>query len=293
MAKKRKLMTAAGVAGASILPPESSKTLFEFRVLDEKSPHNQGRRGILHPFTSDLESFPEYGQEWVRAVSYRAQSVQRATKTKAVIMARVGRPVAMAAEERRELVFEHAERLFCDKGYSGVTMTEIAKATAMSKKTLYVMFADKEELLRELVSSSYLWDAGASQAVAPDPVEEVRQRLRIISKHVLSPRHINLCRLALGESISKNGIADTFLELGIHQSRASLVEAIDRIPDKRRRVVLSSNLIAGMLFGATCSVNLMTAMLTGKNPVMQKIAESIDVVINAVFVLDEAAIRAD
>jgi hypothetical protein len=47
------------------------------------------------------------------------------------------------------------------------------------------------------------------------------------------------------------------------------------------------------LFGATCSVNLMTAMLTGKNPVMQKIAESIDVVINAVFVLDEAAVRAD
>lgn len=199
-------------------------------------------------------------------------------------MARVGRPMAMPAEERRELVFVQAEKLFCDKGFAGVTMAEIASAAGMSKKTLYVMFADKEELLRELVSSSYLWDAGASQLVRHDPIEELRQRLRIISAHVLSTRHINLCRLAIGESIAKNGIADTFLEAGIRRSRSTLIEAIDRIALENRKVALSSNIIAGMLFGATCSINLMTAMLTGREPDLNGVHDTIDEVVDNLFI---------
>ena len=163
-------------------------------------------------------------------------------------------------------------------------MAEVAAAAGMSKKTLYVMFADKESLLRELVSSSYLWDAGASGLIISDPVEEVRQRLWAIARHVLSARHINLCRLAIGESIARDGVADTFLEMGVQGSRMTLVEAIQRISPSRLRLSLSPDLLAGMLFGATCSINLMTAMLSGRPPNLDRVSDAIDAVVGELFV---------
>src|SRR3546814_1841525 len=68
-------------------------------------------------------------------------------------MTRTGRPLAMPAEERKKEVYVAAEKLFGERGYEKVTMTEIAAQAGMSKKTLYVYFADKEALLTSLVAS--------------------------------------------------------------------------------------------------------------------------------------------
>ncbi len=48
-------------------------------------------------------------------------------------------------------IFSIAEQLFGEKGFENVTMSEIATAAGMSKKTLYVYFSDKRELLISLV----------------------------------------------------------------------------------------------------------------------------------------------
>ena len=71
-------------------------------------------------------------------------------------MSKLGRPLVMSADERRKEIFTVAEQLFCEKGFENVTMSEIATALSMSKKTLYVYFSDKRELLKSLVSSSYI-----------------------------------------------------------------------------------------------------------------------------------------
>lgn len=73
----------------------------------------------------------------------------------------------METQERRERIFAAAEGLLCEQGYERVSMAAIAAAAGMSKKTLYLLFRDKEELVR----SSCIWPE-------PAPGGERMQRTR-------------------------------------------------------------------------------------------------------------------
>jgi AcrR family transcriptional regulator len=53
---------------------------------------------------------------------------------------------AGAADEARRRVIARARQLFERRGFSAVTMDEIATGLGMSKKTLYQLFPNKEEL---------------------------------------------------------------------------------------------------------------------------------------------------
>lgn len=49
-------------------------------------------------------------------------------------------------EQRRLQILSAGEKLFLEKGYSSVTMDEVAKTCELSKGTLYIYFKSKEEL---------------------------------------------------------------------------------------------------------------------------------------------------
>lgn len=55
----------------------------------------------------------------------------------------------MSAEETKEKVVETALEMFSSRGCRGVTMDDIAQTLHISKRTLYEIFANKEELLTE------------------------------------------------------------------------------------------------------------------------------------------------
>jgi AcrR family transcriptional regulator len=189
----------------------------------------------------------------------------------------------MTTEERKAAVFAAAEALFGGRGYERVTMDEIGSAAGMSKRTLYHLFADKNELLRELIGSSYIWPEGAFEMEDADPVDALRLRLKVMIDHVLSARHISLCRLAISESPTNHGFADEFMEMGIGRSRQLLIQSIESIPPKRRVLPLSPTIIAGMLYGATCGLKLTTALLTGSQPDIEEAHVTVDTIVNAVF----------
>lgn len=200
-------------------------------------------------------------------------------------MSRAGRPLVMPHEDRKKQIHAAAEKLFGERGYENVTMSEIAAEAGMSKKTLYVHFADKETLLKSFVASSYIWpERHPVEEAATDPVDGLKARLRTIADHVLSPRHLKLYRLAIGESIGIAGLADTFHEVGIRRSRESLIRAIDEIAPARRALQLESGVLADMLFGATIGQLLIDALLTGRRRNMRKIHASFEQVIGAMFV---------
>lgn len=87
----------------------------------------------------------------------------------------------MTAQARKAAVFAAAENLFCARGYESVTMDEIAVVAGMSKRTLYQLFSDKGQLLRELISSSYIWPEGAFEMASTDPVDRLRLCLHVTS----------------------------------------------------------------------------------------------------------------
>lgn len=53
-------------------------------------------------------------------------------------------------------ILKHAERLFAKRGYSGVSMREIAEAAQMTKANLYYYFKDKESLYVQVLEQDML-----------------------------------------------------------------------------------------------------------------------------------------
>jgi AcrR family transcriptional regulator len=198
-------------------------------------------------------------------------------------MSKLGRPAVMSADDRRKEVFIVAERLFGEKGFEHVTMAEIATEVGMSKKTLYVHFADKRELLKSLVASSYIWSEDAFNEANLDPIVALKSRLHIVAEHVLSERHIKLCRLAIAERVGINGLSDTFYEMGIATSRNHLIEAIEKIDRKHFVLALEAEVLADMLFGATIAKPFIDLLFINKTINIQLIFAQIDVVIDSIF----------
>ena len=198
-------------------------------------------------------------------------------------MSKLGRPAVMSVDDRRKEVFIVAERLFGEKGFEHVTMAEIATEVGMSKKTLYVHFADKRELLKSLVASSYIWSEDAFNEAHLDPIVALKSRLNIVAEHVLSERHIKLCRLAIAERVGIDGLSDTFYEMGITTSRNHLIEAIEKIDRKHFVLALEAEVLADMLFGATIAKPFIDLLFINKTINIQLIFAQIDVVIDSIF----------
>lgn len=79
--------------------------------------------------------------------------------------------------ETRDKILDAARELFITQGYDGVSMRQVAERIEYSPTAIYVHFADKDELFRELCQSDFARLAGAFQDFAhiPDPVERIRR----------------------------------------------------------------------------------------------------------------------
>jgi AcrR family transcriptional regulator len=79
-------------------------------------------------------------------------------------------------QELREKILDAARELFTKFGYEAVSMRKIAEKIEYSPTTIYLHFADKESLVRELCSQDFLALASCFRALAaePDPIERLR-----------------------------------------------------------------------------------------------------------------------
>src|SRR5438552_19126447 len=95
----------------------------------------------------------------------------------------MARAAANHEAERRLILLKAAFREVAEKGFSHVTLEDIALRAGVSKGVTLYYFASKEDLFRELFS--WLIDSIAQrmrEAVdrAPDPVENVRALVALI-----------------------------------------------------------------------------------------------------------------
>ena len=200
---------------------------------------------------------------------------------------KIGRPLVMPVEDRCREIFNAAEKLFGEKGFSHVTMAEIASTAGMSKKTLYVHFADKRELLKSLVSSSYLWTTQTQNLSDKNSdIESFKQHLKMIAQYVLSDRHLKLFRLAIAESYGSEQMSETFYKLGVANSRQSLIDCIQKIPLENRCVKLSDEILADMIFGAVIGKFMIDALMitSSQHHSDQAIHLKINEVIDGLFI---------
>jgi AcrR family transcriptional regulator len=79
--------------------------------------------------------------------------------------------------ETRDKILDAARELFLTEGYEGVSMRRVADKIEYSPTAIYVHFADKNELFRELCHKDYsrLAEVFQSSAISNDPVERLKQ----------------------------------------------------------------------------------------------------------------------
>jgi AcrR family transcriptional regulator len=97
--------------------------------------------------------------------------------------------------EQQDKILEGARELFMQYGFKSVTMDDIAKHLSMSKKTLYVEFADKEALVLEVTKremEKYLEAFRAEAQSSKSAIEELyrtslmmRRNLEAMSPNLL------------------------------------------------------------------------------------------------------------
>ncbi len=79
--------------------------------------------------------------------------------------------------ETRDKILDAARELFATEGYEGVSMRRVAEKIEYSPTAIYVHFADKNELFRELCHQDYarLAEVFQGSAMPLDPVERLKQ----------------------------------------------------------------------------------------------------------------------
>lgn len=91
----------------------------------------------------------------------------------------------MIVEETKDHILKEAEKLFMQYGIRSVTMDDIAKAMGISKKTIYVNFRDKNELVHELFTQMFQQNSKSIEncaSVAKNAVEEIFNLMKFLKE---------------------------------------------------------------------------------------------------------------
>jgi AcrR family transcriptional regulator len=98
-------------------------------------------------------------------------------------------------DEVRERILDGARELFVECGYEGVTMRKVAERIEYSPTTIYLYFADKETLFREMCNADFraLAEHFQEAATVPDPIERLRAVARRYIRFAMEhPNHYRL-----------------------------------------------------------------------------------------------------
>ena len=93
--------------------------------------------------------------------------------------------------ELKERIIEEASQLFFQKGIKSITMSDIASHLGISKRTLYEVFKDKEELLEVCIERSSKEAEEKMKNLINESENVIDAMMRIYAKHLNDRQKIN------------------------------------------------------------------------------------------------------
>lgn len=165
--------------------------------------------------------------------------------------AKLTRTPAPAPDQPARLLklIEAAEDIFLAKGYHAATMSDVAKAAGMSKKTVYNIIESKADLFGALLAHH--------QALLsfPEPEPDWTTRdilinhLTILGRFLLSPQQIALIRLIMAEYTHSPDLGRLFHKRRVMKAKTRLENCIRDIGISRGVAIPNVAEMSAMLFG--------------------------------------------
>ena len=154
---------------------------------------------------------------------------------------------------KRRSIVEAAATVFLQYGYLGTTMDQVAAVAGVSKPTVYKFFADKEQLLTEIVLGT-LDRAGdpfradlSALAETEDLAADLRELARRYLVTVTQPAVLKLRRLVIGASHQLPDLAQQYYERAPEETMRTLADCFRRLAD-RGLLQLADPLVAASHF---------------------------------------------
>lgn len=129
---------------------------------------------------------------------------------------------------RREAILNAARIEFAARGYAGTRMEDVAAGVGISKAALYLQFADKAALFREMVDAMLLTRLPAAlppEMQSSPPAAQLEALMRFGARQLAEPDVAFLPRLVIGEGGNFPEIARTYHDRAVSRILA-LVEGI-------------------------------------------------------------------
>ncbi len=124
-----------------------------------------------------------------------------------------GRPPLRSEDETRVLIIAAASRAFLETGYVRTGVDTIARDAGVSTRTLYRLFAAKEDLLKEAMEARIDMAFGsldAARVVDGDPRASLEALLTGYAQLALSDEAVRLTRLIAAERQEVPALADSY-----------------------------------------------------------------------------------
>lgn len=127
----------------------------------------------------------------------------------------MNKPVSRS-EEKRASILAAAKDLFCEQGFTAVTMDQIAKDAGVSKQTVYSHFGNKNDLFAAAIEQKCI----ALQLPGRDLPENVtaREALGMVAERftalILSDDSIQVHRTCVSESVTNPDVSRIFYQTG-------------------------------------------------------------------------------
>ncbi|TIS79257.1 MAG: TetR/AcrR family transcriptional regulator, partial [Mesorhizobium sp.] len=148
---------------------------------------------------------------------------------------RKGRPAAGQDPIKRAQIIEGARRVFIDKGFEAASMNDITREAGVSKGTIYVYFANKEELFEALIEE----ERGTifkNMYEVLDHFDDLRKTLvkfgMVLSAKITSAKVIQAQRTVVGASDRIPELGARFYERGPKRGHDKVMiflnEAVER-----------------------------------------------------------------
>ena len=133
--------------------------------------------------------------------------------------------------DKRGRILHAAMSIFCERGFAAATTLEIATRARVSKRELYALVGNKQEMLVACIA-----ERSSKRLVAPAdmPVPRDRETLaRVLAsfgtqivREVSDPTVVAVFRLAIAEAVNAPEVAQTLESVGRETSRAALRQMI-------------------------------------------------------------------